>query len=96
MYDIYTGLRLDEAQVKAGRETEVKRMLEFDVCEEVSEEVDRGKRIWNSAWLESRKKKSGEVKIGDQSSPRCMQARRRVCGRTTTRSNAFHVVPCCV
>ena len=53
--DIFTGLRLYEAQVKAGRETEVKRMLEFEVCEEVSEELARGKRIWNSAWLDSQK-----------------------------------------
>ena len=29
MYDIYTGLKLGEEQVRAGRETEVKRMLEF-------------------------------------------------------------------
>ena len=28
VYDIYTGLKLDEEQVRAGRETEVKRMLE--------------------------------------------------------------------
>ena len=27
--DIYTGLKLDEVPVLAGRETEVKRMLEF-------------------------------------------------------------------
>ena len=56
VYDIYTGLKLDEAQVKAGRETEVKCMLEFEVYEEVSEEMARGKRIWNSAWLDSQKK----------------------------------------
>ena len=43
-------------QVKAGRVTEVKRMLEFEVYEEVSEELARGKRIWNSAWLDSQKK----------------------------------------
>ena len=36
--DIYTGLKLDEEQVRAGRETEVKRMLEFEVYEEVNEE----------------------------------------------------------
>ena len=56
VYDIYTGLKLDEGQVKAGRETEVKRMLEFEVCDEVSEEQARGKRIWNSAWLDSQKR----------------------------------------
>ena len=52
VYDICTGLKLDEGQVKAGRETEVKRMLEFEVYEEVNEEHARGKRIWNNAWLD--------------------------------------------
>ena len=56
MYDIWTGLKLDEEQVRAGRETEVKRMLEFEVYEEVNEEQARGKRIWNSAWLNSQKR----------------------------------------
>ena len=42
--------------MKVARETEVKRMLEFEVCEEVSEELARGKRIWNSTWLDSQKK----------------------------------------
>ena len=46
VHDIYTGLKLDEEQVRAGRETEVKRMLEFEVYEEV----------WNSAWLDSQKR----------------------------------------
>ena len=45
VYDIYTGLKLDGEQVRAGRETEVKRMLEFEVYEEVNEEQARGKRI---------------------------------------------------
>ena len=31
-------------------------MLELKVYEEVSEEMARGKRIWNSAWLDSQKK----------------------------------------
>ena len=57
VFDIYTGLVLDEAQVKAGRETEVKRMSEFEVYEEVSDELARGKRNWNSAWLNSQKKR---------------------------------------
>ena len=52
VFDINTGLKIDEAQVKVARETEVKRMLEFEVCEEVSEELARGKRIWNSTWLD--------------------------------------------
>ena len=39
MFDICTGLKLDEAQVKAGRETEIKRMLEFEVYDEVFEEL---------------------------------------------------------
>ena len=54
--DIYTGLKLDEEQVTAGRETEVKRMCEFEVFAEVNEEQARGKRIWNSAWLDSQKR----------------------------------------
>ena len=36
-------------------------MLEFEVCEDVSEELARGKRIWNSAWLDSQKK-PGQVR----------------------------------
>ena len=28
-------------------------MLDFEVYEEVSDEQARGKRIWNSAWLDS-------------------------------------------
>ena len=39
--------------VKAGPESEAKRMLEFELFEEVSEELTSGKRIWNSAWLDS-------------------------------------------
>ena len=31
VFDIHTGLKLDEVQMKAGQETEVKRMLEFEV-----------------------------------------------------------------
>ena len=54
--DIYTGLKLDAAHVKAGRETEAKRMLEFGVYEEVSEELTRGKKVWNRSWLDSQKK----------------------------------------
>ena len=49
VFYIYIGLKLDEEQVRAGRETEVKRMLEFEVYEEVNEQEARGKRIWNSA-----------------------------------------------
>ena len=56
VYDIYTELKLDEEQVRAGRETEVQRMLEFEVWEEVNEEQACGKRIWNSAWLDSQKR----------------------------------------
>ena len=56
VYDICTGLKLDNGQVRAGRETEVKRMLKFEVYEEINEQQARGKRIWNSTWLDSRKK----------------------------------------
>ena len=45
-----------EKLVKAGHEPEVKPMLEFEMCEEVSEELTSGKRIWNSAWLDSQEK----------------------------------------
>ena len=56
VFDTYTGLKQDGARVKAGRETEVKSMLAFGVYEEVSEELARGKRIWNSSCLDSQKK----------------------------------------
>ena len=56
VYDIHTGLKLDEEQVRDGGETEVKRMLELEVYAEVNEEQARGKRIWNSAWLDSQKR----------------------------------------
>ena len=42
--------------VKAGRESEVKRMLDIKLYEEVSEELTSGKRIWYSAWLDSQEK----------------------------------------
>ena len=45
-----------EKHVKAERESEVKRMLEFELYEEVSEELTSGKRFWNSAWLDSQEK----------------------------------------
>ena len=48
--------------MRAGREIEVKRMLEFEVCEEVNEEQARDKRIWNSAWLDSQTKRPGQVR----------------------------------
>ena len=38
------------------RESEVKRKLEFELYEKVSEELKSGKRIWNSAWLDSQEK----------------------------------------
>ena len=44
VYDIYTGLKMDEEQARAGRETEVKRMLEFEVYEEVNEQQAHVKR----------------------------------------------------
>ena len=44
-----TELKLDEEQVRVGREIVVKRMLEFEVYEEVDEQQARGKRIWNGA-----------------------------------------------
>ena len=43
--DICTGLKLDAAHVKAGRETEAKRMLKFGVYEEVGVETDPWQKI---------------------------------------------------
>ena len=96
VFDIYTGLKIDEAPVKAGREIEAKRMLEFDVCDDVSEELANGKRFWHNTWLQQQKNGSGKVEIGGQPSPKCMQTRRRVCGHTTNCSDALHFVACCV
>ena len=45
-----------EKLVKTGRESEVRRMLEFEMYDEVSEELTSGKRILNSASLDSQKK----------------------------------------
>ena len=45
-----------EKLVKAGRESDVKRMLEFELYEAVSEEPTSGKRIWKGASLDSQKK----------------------------------------
>ena len=42
--------------MRAGRETDVKRMLDFEAYEEVNEQQALGKRIWNSAWLDSQKR----------------------------------------
>ena len=54
VFDIYTGLRLDEAQVKAGPETDVKRILEFEVYEEVSEEQAGTVLGWTHSLVRSR------------------------------------------
>ena len=45
---------IDWEKLVAERESEVKRML--GLYEEVSEELTSGKRIWNSAWLDSQEK----------------------------------------
>ena len=52
-----------------GEETEMERMWELAVCEEVSEEQAYGKRIWNSTWLDSRRpglvrSRLGENRVG--------------------------------
>ena len=96
VYDIYTGLKLDEEQVRAGRETEVKRMLEFEVCEEVNEEQARGKRIWNSAWLDSQKRPGLARSRLVVNQVRGASKHEDVCGHTTTCSDAFHFVSCCI
>ena len=66
VYDIHIGLKVDEEQVRVGRETEVKRMLEFEVYEEVNEQQAHGKRIWNSAWLVSQEKTRTSVRKRQQ------------------------------
>ena len=95
MFDNYSGSRLHEAQVKAEGETEVKRMFEFEVYEEVSEELARGKSIWHSAWQDSQKKPGlvrSRLVVNQVRGPR---KREDVFAATpTTCSNAFHFVPC--
>ena len=88
--DIYTGLNLDGAQVEAARE--VKRMLQFDVCEEVSEEFAGDKKIWNSSSLDLQKK----VGLVRSRLVVCTQNREHVCGHDTPCSCEFHDVACCV
>ena len=80
--NIHTGLKLDEQRVRIGEETEMKRMLELEVCEEVSEEPAYGKRSWNSSWLHSHK--PGLVR-----SRLCVNRVRGACKR----ENGFAVTP---
>ena len=97
VFDIYIALKIDEAPVKAGRETEAKRMLEVEVYDDVSEEVASGTRMWNNTLLDSQQNSgSGEVDTCGQPSPRCMQTRRRVCDHTTICTDELHLVACCV
>ena len=74
VHDIYTGLKLDEEQVRAGRDTEVMHMWE-------SEQLP----LATSPWQESLEQclvgfteKTRTSETGGQSSQRCEQARRRV------------------
>ena len=93
--DIYTGLKLDEVPVLAGRETEVKAHVgSFEV---VSEEQARGKRIWNSSWLDSQNR-PGLVRsrlVVNQVRGACKRED-VFCGHTTTCSNAFRFVESCI
>ncbi|CAK0831695.1 unnamed protein product [Prorocentrum cordatum] len=54
--DMYTGEALDPELVQKGRETKVKRMLEFGVFEEIDESEAVGKKIVNSDWKDSLKR----------------------------------------
>ena len=54
-----------EQRVGIGEETEMKRMWELAVCEEVSEELAYGKRIWNSTWLDSRRPGLVRSRLGE-------------------------------
>ena len=42
--------------VKPGRESEVKRIMEFALHDEVSDDLTNGKSIWNRAWPDSKEK----------------------------------------
>ena len=58
-----------EQRVIIGEETEMKRMWELAVWEEVSEELANGKSIWNSTWFDSRgpglvRSRVGENRVG--------------------------------
>ena len=59
-----------EKTCEAERESEVKRMLEIELYEEVSEELTSGKCIWNSAWLEPGVARSA---LADQISGACQR-----------------------
>ena len=91
VYDIYTGVKLDEEQVRAGRETEVKRMLEFEMYEEVNEEQVRGKRIWTVlGWIHRRDQDWWSIKSEVQASAKtCLRPHHHL-------QHAFHFVPCCI
>ena len=82
-----TVLRIQNLAQKVGVRPNVKRMLEFDVCEEVSEELAGGWSIWNSGLLDSQKK------VGLFRSRLVVK---HVCGQCIPCSDAFHVVACCV
>ena len=94
VYDIYTGLKLDEEQVRAGRETELKRMLEFEVYEEVNEQQARGKRIWNSAWSQKRPGLVRSRQVVNQ--VRGASKREDVFAATPPLAAMRFIVPCCI
>ena len=83
-----------EKLVKAGRESEVKRMLEFELYEEVSEELKSGKRIWNSAWLDSQEKSGVDQhqqkakSVVHASAMTCFQVSSRQCEKTRLFGNS--------
>ena len=54
-----------EQRVKIGEETEMKRRWKLAVCEEVSEELAYGKRIWNSTQLDSRRPGLVRSRLGE-------------------------------
>ena len=80
-----------EKHVTVGRESKVKRMLEFELYEAASEEVTSGKRIWNSAWRsqEWRDQHYEKTKsVVHESAMMCLQVSSRLCEKTRLFGNS--------
>ena len=83
-----------EKLVKAERESEVKRMLEFELYEEVSEELTSGKRTWNNAWFDPQKKSGvarsapAENQISGASAMMCLRVSARLCEKMRLPGNS--------
>ena len=61
------------------------------MCEEAIEELARGKRIWNSAWLDSQKKVRSRLVVNQvRNAKTCLRP------HTPLAAMRFHFVACCV